>query len=121
MSTEARLCPLYADENFPQDAVEELRELGYDVLTVREDGKAGKGYPDDRVLGDAAALGRAVVTLNRRDFRRLHREGEILHQGIVLCTLDFEFKRLAANIHAALSNEETIEGKMISVYRPAKE
>ena len=27
---------LYADENFPQPAVERLRELGHDVQTVQE-------------------------------------------------------------------------------------
>ena len=31
---------LYADENFAQPAVERLRELGHDVLTVQDAGKA---------------------------------------------------------------------------------
>jgi hypothetical protein len=34
------LARLYADENFPQPAVERLRALGHDVLTVQEAGKA---------------------------------------------------------------------------------
>jgi hypothetical protein len=32
------LARLYADENFPQPAVERLRELGHDVLTVQDAG-----------------------------------------------------------------------------------
>jgi hypothetical protein len=31
---------LYADENFPLPVIEELRRLGFDVLTMYEDDKA---------------------------------------------------------------------------------
>lgn len=72
MIKENRPHRLYADENFPQRAVQELRALGHDVLTLREDGKAGRGYPDDRVLRDAATSGRVLLTHDRRDFGRLH-------------------------------------------------
>ena len=30
---------LYADENFPLPVVEELRQLGHDVLTIQESGR----------------------------------------------------------------------------------
>ena len=92
-----------------------------DVLTLREDGKAGKRYPDDRVLRDAATSGRVLLTHNRRDFRRLHGRGEIPHRGIVLCTQDRDPKRLAANIHAALSTKHSVDGEVVYVYRPVKE
>ena len=39
---------LYADENFPFPAVEELRRLGHDVLTSHEGGQAGQAVPDRR-------------------------------------------------------------------------
>ena len=52
---------LYADENFPQPAVERLRELGHDVLTVQDAGKAQQKLPDEAVLADASGDGRAVV------------------------------------------------------------
>ena len=42
---------LYADEDFPFGAVELLRNLGYDVLTVQEAGRCGR--PDTDVLADA--------------------------------------------------------------------
>ena len=37
---------LYADENVPVPVVRQLRELGHDVLTVVEDGKGNRRYPD---------------------------------------------------------------------------
>ena len=50
---------LYADENFPQPAVERLRELGHDVQTAQDAGKAQQKLPDEAVLADAWADGRA--------------------------------------------------------------
>jgi len=64
---------LYADEDFPLGAVQILRNLGYDVLTVQETGRCGK--PDPDVLADATADGRAVLTHNHRDFQRLVEAG----------------------------------------------
>ena len=63
---------LYADENFPLRVVEELRRLGIDVLTAFEDGRANQPITDEDILARATELGRAIVTLNRRDFKRLH-------------------------------------------------
>ena len=81
---------LYANENFPLPAVLELRQLGHDVLTVVETGKAGQAVPDDEVLAFATAEGRAVLTVNRRHFIRLHGE-QPDHAGIVVCTFDPDF------------------------------
>jgi hypothetical protein len=64
---------LYADEDFPFPAVEELRRLGHDVLTAQEDGRTS--IPDRELLARAHALGRAVLTYNRRHYERLHRKG----------------------------------------------
>lgn len=44
---------LYADEHFPRVAVELLRNLGHDILTVQEAGKAGQKIPDIEVLAFA--------------------------------------------------------------------
>ena len=40
---------LYSNENFPFPAVEELRRLGHDVLTVQDAGKANQEIPDDKI------------------------------------------------------------------------
>jgi hypothetical protein len=34
------MAKLYSNENFPLPVVEELRQLGHDVLTIQETGKA---------------------------------------------------------------------------------
>ncbi|MGD9564046.1 MAG: DUF5615 family PIN-like protein [Pyrinomonadaceae bacterium] len=44
----------YADENFPLASVVHLRELGHDVLTVYEDGRANNAFFD----GDFSRPGR---------------------------------------------------------------
>lgn len=78
---------LYADENFPLRVVEELRGLGIDVLTALEDGRANQSITDQDILARAAELGRAIVTLNRRDFKRLYIQIPD-HSGIIICTED---------------------------------
>ena len=65
--------------------VDELRRMGHDVLTALEAGQANRGIPDPDVLAFAIGVGRAVLTLNRRHFARLHRQVNF-HCGIVVCT-----------------------------------
>lgn len=96
--------------------MEALRELGHDVLTVVEDGKGNRRYPDDLILRDAAGFGRAVVTLNRTDFRRLHPDNA-RHAGIVLCTYDSDFAGQALRIHERRSPQGEMTGRVIQVYR----
>ena len=91
---------LYADEDFALAVVSELRRLGHDVVTVQEDGRTSS--PDPVVLACAHALGRSVLTYNRRDFERLDRQGHA-HSGIVSAKRDEDFPALAARIHAALT------------------
>ena len=92
---------LYADEDFPLGAVEELRRLGNDVLTAQEDGHQSR--PDPDILARAHSLGRAVVTHNRRHFERLHRQG-MPHSGILSATQDPKNPlALATRVHAALA------------------
>ena len=54
---------LYANENFPQPIVDELRRLGHDVLTTHDAGRSGKALPDSEVLSFAVSEDRAVVTI----------------------------------------------------------
>jgi hypothetical protein len=76
---------LYADEDFPLAVVNELRRLGHDVLTAQDDGR--RSAPDPDILARAHALGRAVLTHNRRHFERLHRQG-VAHSGILSAKQD---------------------------------
>jgi predicted nuclease of predicted toxin-antitoxin system len=109
---------LYADEQYPYPVVEFLRALGHDVLTVQEAGRANQGIPDAEVLSFATSENRAVLTQNRKDFFRLHRI-QPDHAGIIACTNDRDWEALANRIHAAITAEEPLQGKLIRVVRPA--
>jgi hypothetical protein len=78
----------YSNENFPKRVVGELLRLGHDILTPYEAGRADQKIPDDQVLAYANEQNRAVLTLNRLDFIRLHRETQGVHSGIIVCTRD---------------------------------
>lgn len=108
---------LYANENFPWPVVEALRDLGQDVLTIHDTGKGGQAVPDSEVLDFACADGRAVLTLNRKHFIRLHGERPD-HSGIIVCTVDPDFEKQAHRIHEAIKAESELTGKLIRVNRP---
>ncbi len=108
----------YADENFPLASVLRLRELGHDVVTVYEDGRANKAFEDAKVLDRAVELDRAVLTINRIDFRRLHNRRPD-HAGIVICTFDGDFVGQAERIDAACGGYGDIRGSLLRVYRPS--
>ena len=108
---------LFADENFPRAVVIELRRLGHDVLTTEEAGLAGQGVPDAEILRFATRGGRAVLTLNRRDFVRLH-TAQPGHGGIIACTYDSDFERQARRIDAEITTQTRLPGLLLRVNRP---
>lgn len=110
---------LYADENFPRPTVERLRELGHDVLTIHEAGKAGQGTPDEIVLTDAQADQRAVLTHNRKHFKYLHTT-QPEHAGLIVCSEDLDFAGLADRIHKAIEAQPELFNRLISIYRVQK-
>ena len=107
---------LYANENFPLQVVEALRQLGHDVLTVREAGLDNQRIPDADVLAYAVANARALLTINRRDFIRLHRQ-QPSHHGIIVCTEDADTDGQAQRIHDAINAAASLEGALIRVNR----
>lgn len=108
---------LYANENFPRPVVERLRTLGHDVVTIQETGRGGQAEPDEAVLAYATNDRRAVVTLNRRHFIRLHHERPS-HAGIVVCTFDVDFDALAHRIHEAVSSPPALDARLLRISRP---
>lgn len=111
---------LYADEQFPRVVVELLRALGHDVLTVQEASNANLGIPDEDVLAFAVTNERAVLTLNRIDFIRLH-ASQPNHAGIIVCKDDQQDRqRMATRISEAISNVETLRGMLVRVNRPSQ-
>jgi predicted nuclease of predicted toxin-antitoxin system len=112
------MADLYVDENFAFAVVEELRKLGHDILTAQDAGQANQQIADDAVLAYATSLGRAVLTLDRRHFIRLHLRGTATHMGIIVCTDDQDFPALAQRIHQRLVAEGPLANKLIRVNRP---
>jgi hypothetical protein len=88
-------------------------------LTVQEAGQANQRTPDHQVLEFAMGQGRAVLTINRDDFIRLHRLRPD-HSGIIVCTEDLDRQRLATAIHAAIVAKPSLVGELIRVYRPSR-
>jgi len=111
---------LYADENIPLQVVQALRALGHDVLTALDAGNANQSIPDEQVLAFATLRQRAMLTLNRREFIRLHtRQSD--HAGIIVCTQDADASGQAARIHAAIADLESLQGRLIRVNRPQRQ
>lgn len=108
---------IYSNENFPVEVVQGLRELGYDVLTTHDAGRSGQRISDEEVLAFAIAEKRAVLTINRKDFKRLHRVNPS-HFGIIICTENLDFPAFIIQIDTVLGTlGEDIAGQLIRVYR----
>ena len=105
---------LYTNENFRLSVVIELRKLGHDILTVLESGNANQRIPDKNVLQYSIAHNRAVLTLNRRDFIKLHFENPE-HFGIIVCSEDFDSLALANRIHKAILDNDPLINKLVRV------
>jgi predicted nuclease of predicted toxin-antitoxin system len=108
---------LFADENFPLPVVEELRGLGHDVLTIQEAGMANQRFPDEAILRFANADNRAVLTLNRKHFVRLHNTSSD-HAGIIACTVDLDFAGQAVRIQKAVESRDSLDEELIRINRP---
>ena len=113
------MAAFYADENFPAQVVEALRQLGHDVLTAHEAGQANQAITDTNVVEFATAHGRVVLTLNRWDFVRLH-ESRREHSGIIVCTADPDSDGQAARIDAAVREFGPLLGGLVRINRPAR-
>ncbi len=108
------MAKLYCNENFPIPVVVALRELGHDVATIQERGRANESTPDPDVLAMATAEGRIVLTLNRKDFYRLHDQNQG-HAGSIVCVVQDDFQRQAAMIDTAIASEGDLTGRLIRV------
>jgi len=110
------MASLYSNENFPLPVVEKLRALGHEVLTIQEAGKADQALPDQEVLAFATREHRAVLTLNRLHFIRLHRQ-QPGHAGIIVCKFDPDFEAQAQRIHKTIGDQPVLTGQLLRVNR----
>lgn len=109
------MAAFYADEQFPRRVVEFLRSHGHDVLTVQEANNCG--LSDQQVLTFATSGNRAVLTLNRKDFIKLHRISQN-HAGVIVCSRDDNWQRQAERIHHAVNGLPSLHGRLIRVNKP---
>ena len=110
---------LYSNENFDLRVMNALRELGHDVLTSLEAGRANQRIPDEEVLAFAENDHRAVLTFNRLHFLRLHRDTLGEHEGIIVCSIDHDTTALAHRIDQAIRGLDTLKGQLLRVNRPS--
>ncbi len=107
---------LYANKNFPVEVVAHLRALGHDVLTTHEVGKSNQGIEDDAVLRFALETNRCAITINRKDFMRLHRAAAD-HSGIIVCTENRDYAGFAARIDEVIRQTGELHGQLLRVVR----
>jgi len=105
------------DENFDLPVVKGLRALGYDILTMNDLDLVNQSIPDDKVLEIATELERVLITFNRRDFIRLHRQDDN-HAGIIVCTQNRDIEVLISQIELILRSETSFKKKLFRVYKP---
>jgi hypothetical protein len=80
------MAALLLDEMFSTVIAEQLRAKGHDVLAVVAD-PALIGLADEQILGHATTAGRALVTVNIKDFVPLdarYRAANQTHSGLIL-------------------------------------
>ena len=120
----------YSNENFPLDWVNELRKLGYDVLTSQDAGQANQSISDPDVLKFAHEQKRVVITLNRQDFFNLHKEGKT-HSGIIICKDFYNTKGSTKQKEGyseqtdflnnfLLNDNQSLEGRLIRIFKENK-
>lgn len=81
---------LYLDEDVDINLAVRLGRYGYNVVTTLEVGNLGNS--DEKQLEYATHNGRAILTHNRRDFRRLHRAWMLRaqhHCGVIVRDDDY--------------------------------
>jgi hypothetical protein len=77
------------DTNIPIQIPNKLRSLGHDVTRVQDvEGTSRPVDPmtDEAVLALGASTKRAVITINWKDFDKLH-QGDKQHYGIIVCRM----------------------------------
>ena len=113
------MAQLYADEDFPFPLVERLRQLGHDVITTYEVGRANQAIGDADQLAFATSIGRTILTRNRRHFKSLHNRSAH-HEGIISITDDHDLDGQAMRIDAAIAGLSSLADQHVRVNRPSR-
>ncbi len=109
--------PLFMDVHVPKRTTDELRALGYDVLTVQQHqgtSRPGQGLSDEQIVEIATQCRRAVVTENASDFESIHKSNRN-HKGIIICKPTTEYVKMAKNIDQRIKETGVLHGQLIYV------
>ena len=104
----------YSNENFALDMVKMLRKLGHTVITSDEAGQANQAIPDDEVLNYSTRNNLIVITFNRDDFIKLHKNG-IQHSGIIVCKTDRDYQGQVDCLHNYLQTQSGLVNRLIRI------
>lgn len=107
---------IYTNENIEIQVVNALRALQHDVLTSLDAGNANRSIADKDVLAFAVSQNRILITHNRLHFVRLHQHRAAPHAGIVVCSVDLDYRGLTQRIHASI--ESGVADQLVRVDRP---
>lgn len=94
------------DENMPAELALDLRRLGHDVHTVRDE--ALEGTPDDRLWTAVQSEQRFFITQDM-DFSDARKFAPSTHAGILLIRLSVPSRRVLTNLVTALFRDEEVE------------
>jgi hypothetical protein len=108
--------PLLLDEMFSDEIAEQLRAKGHDVRSVVADHTL-VALPDDQILIEATAAGRALVTANIKDFVPLDVQYKAMGRttaGLVLVSTK-TFPQGRSFVGAIISALDTLLAKSVSL------
>ena len=104
---------LLADENISPNSVASLRNLGFDIIHVREIGLRGK--PDEEVMDYAMKEDRVLVTIDS-DFADIRKYPPGTHGGIIRMRLKFcSARAVSACLELLLKalSEKDVKGNLV--------
>ena len=108
---------LLLDEMYPATVAMQLRKRGHDVVSIHDpDHRWLEGEPDEKVFAAAVSEGRAIVTENVPDYRRL--EVEALADGQAVPALVFTTNRRFPRGRAATVGQLVIALLALLAERP---
>ena len=108
---------IFVDAMVPTQIVHKLRRLGYDAETVQQyqgTSEPAAGLSDEIVLQVASLRRRVLLTLNDKDFRKLHWSTRG-HHGIIICNETQDYLKRAKEIDDAIKSNAPLARKLIDI------
>ena len=108
---------LFADENIPPRIVQGLQNHGVDIITTTDAQLDNRKTSDPDILAYASGVGRAVITFDRGDYKKLHQQSNA-HSGIILLKQNMPLPMLIEKVAALALSQADLSGKVHRVIQP---